>query len=372
VTAVTLNPNDTSRLSITLNNSRTFRPSFLTRIRSSVLVEDVDRLVITAHTSSATAVVNYNITVRDTLFRGGFAGGGLQAQGVTRFYSPSTRAAGAATHAAAAHAATRPGTLRRLRVESAANTLDGNTTVTVFLNGVAAALTLTLGPGNRTGSNNTDTVSVASGDTISVRVETAGTAGEIRNLTCTLQFAPEINAAVFVLDGSSQTVPNPWTGGALVRAATSTLTWDQLVTLVDATGGARISPGLTQNLISSAIDAVTRLGLSDHIAAAGLPALPATAGGYLNDWLLHAAHSIFLSGGEIRGSYKSTAPTFLDVPLVACAYNTGRVRQRNATPWGLRLDDAYVPRGAPFFNAAAALFNGVPAPATVPSVRFMR
>jgi hypothetical protein len=372
VTAVTLNANNTSRISVTLNNTRTFRREFLLRIRSSVLVEDVDRLDITAHTFSAAPATNYDITVTDALLRGGFPEGGIQAPGVTRFYSPSRRAAGAATHAATAHAATRAGTVRRLRVTAAANTLDGNTTVTVFLNGAATASTLTLGAGNRNGSNNADTVAVASGDTISIRVETVGTTGDIRNLTCSLQFAPANNAAVFVLDGTSRSVPNPWNGGAAVRAATSTLTWDQLVTIIDATGGARVSPGLTQNLISSAIDAVTRLGLRDHVAAAGLPALPATAGGYLNDWLLHAAHSIFLSGGEIRGSYKSTAPTFLDVPLVACAYNTGRVRQRNATPWGLRLDDAYVPRGAPFFNAAAALFNRVPAPATAPSVRFMR
>lgn len=376
VTAVTLNANNTSRISVTLNNTRTFRPGFLTRISSSVLVENVDRLGITGHTSSAAPATNYDITVNDLLLAGGFANGGVQAPAVTQFYSPSTRAAGAATHAAAARAATRAGTVRRLRVTAAANTLDGNTTVTVFLNGAATALTLTLGAGNRNGSNNADTVAVASGDTISIRVETAGTTGDIRNLTCSLQFAPANNAAVFVLDGTSRSVPNPWNGGAAVRAATSTLTWDQLVTIIDATGGARVSPGLTQNLISSAMEAVTRLGLSDHLAAAGLPALPATAGGYLNDWLLHAAHSIFLLGGEIRESYKSDI-TFLDLPLVACAYNTGGYRRRAGTPWGLqgprgRFDDAYVPRGAPFFNAAATMFNGTPAPATAPSVRFMR
>jgi hypothetical protein len=261
--------------------------------------------------------------------------------------------------------------MRRLQVRATANTLDGNTMVTVFLNGAATAVALTLGPGNTNGSNTTDTFAVASGDTISIRVETAGTTGDIRDLRCTLQSAPANGATVFVLDGTSRSVPNPWAGGAAVRA-TSTLTWDQLVTIVDATGGARISPGLTQNLISSAIDAVRRLGLNDHVAAAGLPALPATPGGYLNDWLLHAAHSIFLLGGEVRGSYKSAVTTFFDLPLVACAYNTGAVRQRNASPWGLNVDDAYVPRGAPFFNAAATLFNRTPAPATAPSVRFMR
>ncbi len=372
VTGVNLLANDTSRISVTLNNARTFRPGFLTRISSSVLVDDVDRLRITAHTSSTAATTNYDITVNDTVLRGGFAGGGIQAPGLTLFYSPAARAAGAATHAAVAHAVTRPGTGRRLRVAATANTLDGDTTVTVFRNGAATTSTVTLGAGSRSGSNTADTFAVATGDTISVRVETAGTTGDIRNLTCSVQLAPANNAAVFVLDGTSRSVPNPWNGGAAVRAATSTLTWDQLVTVVDATGGARISPGLTQNLISSAMDSVRRLGLADHVAAAGLPALPANAGGYLNDWLLHAAHSIFLSGAEIRGSYKSTAPTFFDLPLVACAYNTGRVRQRGARPWGLEVDDAYVPRGAPFFNAAATLFNGTPAPAVVASVRFMR
>jgi hypothetical protein len=372
VTAVTLNANDTSRISVTLNNTRTFRRSFLTRIRSSVLVEDVDRLRITAHTFSAVPATNYDITINDTLLQGGFAGGGIQAAGLTLFYSPSNRAAGVATHGAAAHAATRAGTARRLRVSAGPNTLDGDTVVTVFLNGAATAVALTLGPRSRNGNNSADTLAVASGDTISIQVQTAGTTGDIRDLTCSLQFAPANTATVFVLDGTSRSVPNPWNGGAAVRAATSTLTWDQLVTITDATGGARISPGLTQNLISSTIDHVRQLGLSDHVAAAGLPALPASPGGFLNDWLLHPATSIFMSGGEVRGNYKSTAPTFFDIPLVACAYNTGRVRDRNASPWGLNVDDAYVPRGAPFFIAAARLFNGAPAPSTAPSVRFMR
>ncbi|PVE22766.1 hypothetical protein DC522_19150 [Microvirga sp. KLBC 81] len=375
VTAVALNANNTSRISVTLNNPRTFRQDFLTRVNSSVLVEDVDRLRVVGHTSSAAAITNYDITVNDLPLAGGFPNGGVQAPAVTRFYSAATRAAGAGTHGAVAHAATRAGTLRHLGVAAAANTLDGATTVTVFLNGAASTLSVTLASGGRNGVNNAATVAVASGDTISVQVQTAGAAGDIRNLTCSLQFAPANHAAVFVLDGFSRSVPNPWNGAAAVRAATSTLTWDQLVTIVDATGGARISPGLTQNLISSAMEAVTRLGLRDHLAAAGLPALPANAGGYLNDWLLHAAHSIFLSGGEIRDSYKSDI-TFLDLPLVGCAYNTGGYRARAGTPWGLRgprggpFDNAYVPRGAPFLNAAATLFSG--APATAASVRFMR
>jgi hypothetical protein len=230
---------------------------------------------------------------------------------------------------------------------------------------------LTLGPGATTGKNGIDNIAIASGDTISIRVETAGTTGDIRNLSCKLQSAPANGATVFVLDGTDRSVPSPWNGTAAVRSATSTLTWDELVTIVDATSGARVSPGLTQNLISSAMDAIKRLRLNDHLAAAGLPALPATAGGYLNDWLLHAAHSIFLAGGEIRSNYKSDI-TFMDLPLVACAYNTGAVRPKNASPWGLKVDDAYVPRGAPFFNAAATLFNGTPAPPTAPTVRFMR
>jgi|GEM_PF-6242928 len=372
VTAVTPRPNDTSTISVTLNNARTFRPRFLPRISSSVLVEDVDRLGITAHTSSTTAIVNYDITVKDTKLQGGLPPAGLQLPAVTQFYSPSRRAAGAATHAAVADTASRAGIVRRLNVAAAANTLDGDTTVTVFLNGVATALSVTLARGSRTGSDLINTFPVLSGNTLSIRVVTAGTTGDIRGLVCTLQNAPANNAAVFVLDGSSHSVPNPWNGGAAVRAATSTLTWDQLVDVVNGTGGARISPGLTQNLISSAMDSIRNLGLRDHVAAAGLPAMPTTAGGFLNDWLLHAAHSIFLSGGEIRGTYKSSAPTFFDVPLVACAYNTGSVKKKAATPWGLKLDDAYVPRGAPFFNAAATLFNGATPPASAPTVRFMR
>jgi hypothetical protein len=205
-------------------------------------------------------------------------------------------------------------------------------------------------------------------------VQTGGTTGDIRNLTWSLQSAPATNATAWIIEGTERTVPSPWNGAAIVRG---TLTWDDLITIVNGTGGERISPGLMQNLISSAIHSVTVLGLNNtHTAAAGLPNLPANAGGYLNDWLLAPARSIFIAGAELRANYKFDE-TFFDLPLAACAYNTGRVAVRRPTaqqpsPWGLNVDNAYVPRGAPFFNAAATLFNGTPAPTTAPSVRFMR
>lgn len=371
VTTVTHNNNVTSAIEVNLNNARTFQNNLLTRIRASMLVEDVDRLRIRRQSATLTPTRVHTLTVDDTPMQGGFPAASSQNSGTTLFYSPVQRLAGAAGAPAASAAASRAGILRRLEVSSSTNNLDGPTSITLMVGGVASALTVTLAAGALNGSNLIATVPIASGARLSIQVVTAGSSGAITNLTVRLRSAPAVNADIWVTDGGSATVPNPWDGAALIKAATSTLTWDQLVTIIDATDGARVSPGLTQNLISSAILAIKRLNLAPHIVAAGLPPVPATPGGFMNDWLLHAAHSVFAAGAEIRDNYKSNK-TFFDLPLSASAYNTGGVTTRKNSPWGLTVSNDYIPRGAPYFNAAADLFNTVPPPATAPTVRFAR
>jgi hypothetical protein len=370
VTNVVLNPNGTSRLDITLTANRRWAKDFLRRSGFFALVADTDRLRVTANNDGSSApTTNYQITVEDFRFNGGFANGSTQGSGNTLYYLPSTRAAGNATEPPAGQAVGRDGTLRRLQVHATQNTLNGPTTITIYKNGVATVLTVTLAAGTKNGSDNVTTVAVATGDNISVEVVTGGTTGRIKNLTFTFQNAPT-TGDVWVLEGFSTSVPDPWNGAGTVRAG-RTLTWDQLVDVVNGTNGARISPGVIQTLITTARGVLPWLNaLQPNIfTATGIPAPPANAGGFLNDWLLHAPRSILVGAAYIRQGYNKQATRF-DLPIVGSAYNHGHPQQDVTSIWGLHYFGTYVENAGPTSNAAANLFNN---PATTPAstVRFM-
>jgi hypothetical protein len=367
-TSVAHNANDTSRLTVTLTANRSWAADVLRRRAWSLLVGDVDRLSIRGNTAGA-GTVNYDITVRDRQLKGGSAAGGTQNFGTTLFYSPASRGAGQGAAAGAAHGLGRSGTLRRFRLTASQNTLDGNTVATVFHNGAPTGITVTLAAGALVGNDNAHTVAVNNGDNISVQVTTAGTTGSIRNLRTELLHAPD-TGDVWVMEGFSTSVPNPWNGGAVVRAGRA-LTWDQLVTVVDATNGSRISPGLLQTLISTARGVLPFLNnvAPTIFATLGIPAAPATAGQFLNDWLLEGSHSLLLGIAYMRKAYNVKGTAF-DLPLVGAAYNAGSLRRRDHSLWGLQYFGDYVEHAAPHYNAAVALFNGAPVPA--PTVRFMR
>ncbi len=373
VTTVVLNANGTTRLDITLVANRKYPANFLVRSYFFMLVADADRLPITANNSMGAATTNYQITVRDFQFSGGFAANGTQASDTTQYYSISTSASGNDGETSVRVTLGRAGTLRQLRLSAEQNTLNGATMVTVYHNGSATGITVTLASGHNSGNDMANTLVVASGDTISLEVVTAGTTGNIKNLTWTLLNAPTTGDA-WILEGFSTRVPDPWVGATAVHAPSSTLTWNQLVDVVDATNGERISPGIIQTLISTARSVLPFLnGLQPNIynTLKILPP-PANAVGFLNDWLAHAPHSILVGAAYIRQAY-NTQITRFDLPVVGSAYNNSGAPITDATsPWGLHyFDKKYVERAGPVSNAAATYFNSNLALNPRPTVRFM-
>ena len=158
-----------------------------------------------------------------------------------------------------------------------------------------------------------------------------------------------------------------------MRAGVSTLTWANLVDVVDGLDGARVSPGLLQTLISTAMGAVRYLNRLDSgiYARLGFPAPPATPGPYLNDWLLTAGHSLLLGAAYMRQAYLMDDTRF-DLPYVGAVYNSGNAKPASGTRWGfVNSTWEYPDHTAPYFNGSVDVFSGMPAPATAPAVRFM-
>jgi hypothetical protein len=370
-TAVVRNPDLTSRVDVTLFANDTIGGNNLRR--KFLLVEDVDPLEITANTAGANSA-NYQITVRDQRFDGGSNAAGTQNAALTRFYSPVLRSAGQNAAAAAQLASPRHGFLRRMSVSSTQNTLDGDTTVTLLVNGADSALKVTLAAKALNDSDNVHEAAVATGDNVVIRVVTTGAIGQIRNLRVRMQFAPGLGGVWLLKEGFTVPagVPNPWNGAGVVRAGRA-MTWTQLIDLVNATQGARISPGILQTLISTAREGVNFVTALDPgiIAGLGLAAPPGNAGGFLNDWLLTAAHSLLAGIANIRRGYNGHSTAF-DLPVVGGDYNAGSPQNANNTRWGLVYYGEYVEPSARHFNAAVDFFAGMPPPAPSPNTRFMR
>ena len=379
VTNVVSNTDGTSLLDITLNEGRKWSNNFLVKNKIRVLVGDTDRLAVTANNGSSTSVTNYQISVRDFQFKGGFApsgsSAGTQGAGSTLFYSPSARGTGNATEAPVLYTLQRAGTMRMLQVKATANTLDGPTTITVFHNGAPSGITITLAAKAKSGNDITHTFPVAANDTISIQIATAGTTGTITNLTWTLLNAPASGDA-WVLEGYSLSLPDPTTNPVnnsdIVRAG-RTLTWGQMVAIVNETKGERVSPGIIQTLISTAREALPWLTAlqPDIFTTLHIPTPPATPGEFLTNWLLHPAHSILVGAAYIRQGYNDQETSF-DLPVIGSAYNHGLPQQDGTSPWGLNYYGTYVERAGPHFNAATTLFNTTPNLLPAPTVSFMR
>jgi hypothetical protein len=368
-TAVALQNNDRTLVTVQLNNARRWRDNFLSRSGFSLLVQDADRLTIRGNTGSTTQTTAYSITVSDRVFEGGAPQNGQQAAGTNLHYRVDRRDAGAANVDAVAYQLGRAGTIRSFRINATQNTVNGATTVTLLRNG-QPALQVALAQG-QTQAAAAVQVAVAAGDRLAWRVATGGAQGHLRNFTARFSHAPGVGG-IHVLEGHSTRVPaGTWPGVAQVKQG-STLTWDQLVNVVDLTRGERISPGMIQTLISTARGALPFLDAirPDVYAAVGVPRPPATAGGFLNDWLSHAVHSILVGAAYIRMGYNQHATRF-DLPVVGGAYNAGTPQVDAASPWRVKYFSNYVEHAAPVANAAADFFNATPAPTPAPSVRFV-
>lgn len=378
VTNATYNQDNTTRLAVTFANNRRLKANRLAGLRRKLLVGDADRLTITGNTGSNAAVLNYEITVEDAKFSGGSVAVATQAAGQARFYSMSARGTGNIAPGAVETEMVRAGRLRRMRVRLGQNTLAGRTTITLMHNGAPTGMTVTLAAGATVAIDNANMEDLAIGDRMVLRVETAaGGAGQIRDIRSDIQYAPTNSGDVHTLEGYSPPapgVPNPYNRASPVHhAGASTLTWGEMEAVVDGTGGRRVSPGLLQTLISTAIDAVKYLRKTDSgiFARVGIPAPPATPSQYMANWLLTSGHSVLVGAAFLRQGYTSKNTRF-DLPYVGAVYNAGNTRTATTTRWGfVNQEWEYPDHAAPYFNAAVNLFNATPAPATPVSVRFM-
>ena len=201
----------------------------------------------------------------------------------------------------------------------------------------------------------------------------SGSGSLTRDYTITIRMPSSAQTEAWVLDGwvpAAPGIPGPqWPGAQRVHpAGQSALTWDDLVLVVQATGGTRISPGLLQSLISTAIDAIPWINavapnIYTTIGTVPPPLLQngsPDAGGYLNDWLIQCINSILVGAAYIRIGYNQAATKF-DLPLVGSSYNGS---YRNGKPysvanslWGLLYFDKYVERAGPHNNALVEYFN---------------
>ena len=125
----------------------------------------------------------------------------------------------------------------------------------------------------------------------------------------------------------------------------------------------RISPGLSQTLISSAYTVLTRLRESDKYTYAqkvllGLDSIPSTGSGMF-DWLLVGENSILASAAYVR--YDAPYTQYrkgkgLDLPQIcssynAGSYNDGSLKPGTNSPFGLLIyDNLYISRASRGFN----------------------
>jgi hypothetical protein len=376
VTAARYLASELTELDVNFASARALKANRLAKLNVRLLVGDADRPNITANTGSAAAVAGYTITVRDPMLQGGPPPAATQAPGLTRFYSIAARAAGNAAIGPVEIAAARDGRLRRLRITVAQNTLGGAATITVMRNAAETPIAVTIPAGSLVGTDNAHTVDLARGDRIALRVVTAvGGAGQIRDIRSGIQFAPDDVGTVHTLEGFSPPagVPAPYVGASVVRPGASALTWTQMEAVVNATEGARVSPGLLQTLVSTAITAVRYLRSLDPtiFARVGVPAPPQAAAQYMSSWLLDAGHSLLVGSAYLRQGY-TRYDTRFDLPYVGAVYNGGNVTSVAKTQWGFQnVEWDYPDHAAPYFNATVDLFDGLPPPATSPTVRFM-
>jgi len=83
------------------------------------------------------------------------------------------------------------GTLDRLRIDVDANSLDGASSITVLVNGVDTALSLTYAPAESGAKSLDVAVPVMAGDQVSYRVDTLGsTTGLFGRFSATVEFTP--------------------------------------------------------------------------------------------------------------------------------------------------------------------------------------
>jgi hypothetical protein len=308
-----------------------------------------------------------------TVFQGGMPDKDFEQPRDVLFYPPGERTKGEAKSEDAEKKAGVAGTLRLLAVEALTNKTTSDTEITVLKNGVGA-LKVVLKAGVERGIDADSRVAVGVDDKLVVRVKVGGGTAGTNDLSV-LRFSFLIETGA--LRGSyirrfSIDVPPPtadWTQP--VRPGLSSLTWEQLIEVIDQTGGKRASPGITQTLLSTAREtlnklpdsAFTEMGVPrpPRAQAGELLRPPASGGGARPDgWLLSIENQLVAGAARIRNDYhrEKSERTRYDLPLVNAAYNAGSLRSDRSSPWGLFLNEAkYVFRAAVALNEAVRIFD---------------
>ncbi len=136
-----------------------------------------------------------------------------------------------------------------------------------------------------------------------------------------------IDAYVKLAPAYSLSVPNPWSGSTPIKAAKSSLTWDELLTIIDVVPE-RMSPGLMQTLIQLAIeryswlqswypDVPSTFGVIDPFAAGK----PKPRNWFF--WLLTGPNSILVGTADHKYDFARQGSR-MDLPRMASIYNAGQ------------------------------------------------
>lgn len=155
-------------------------------------------------------------------------------------------------------------------------------------------------------------------------------------------------------------VPNPIPMNTAIKSSESTLTWGQLLQIVEVVPE-RMSPGIIQTLVSTARNTISWLSLKypDIPTSFNVQAIPATNAG-LFEWLLVGRHSILLATAFHKKNYV-LRNSHLDFPKVAALYNAGSLRYKAgfgsgttavANPWVMRYNGLDYPLNTSrYYNA---------------------
>jgi hypothetical protein len=276
-------------------------------------------------------------------------------------------------------------TLRNLSVGVQINDLvegsdPGTATVRLIVDDAPTSLVVELPGGTLAGSDTAHAVNVTAGQKLWFELVTEGTGGGVAGLLARVEAVPASGEA-WIPHSYVMSVPDP---GAVIPAnrvdPNVSLTWSDLLQIVDDTEGDRVSPGVVQTLISTArqrsLAWLRRVDPGAFTAGlSGVTALPAgdRPRDYLLDWLVRGPNSILAGAGFVRQTHALYATGF-DIPLVGAAYNAGKLRPPTSDTdkrWGLHFFGEYVERACRYHNAAVQAFSADP-PTAEPSVRMVR
>jgi hypothetical protein len=190
----------------------------------------------------------------------------------------------------------------------------------------------------------------------------------------TLQIENNYNTPVFegnyvkILDSLRTSVPSPLAGNTNIGGG---MTWDELITLVDFTGGRHISVGLIQISLFTVREAVQ--WITNTFADANSAQFWTNLGAFSEPpslysyssfdmtknfltWMLFPIHLLIVGAACIRLRY-NTKITCFDLPVVIEAYGADYYPSPLVTSdnWGINYFGEYVEQAARLFNAAVSL-----------------